>query len=64
MCYLCTKDNPFQPVNGASTIRRKRERALEIKELLQEAGEKGTCDYGEVVVQALRSEQYKLSREM
>lgn len=64
MCYLCLKDNPFDVSTGASDLQRKRERAQEIKRLLQEVEEQHLCHIGDVTVERLREEQYNLSREL
>lgn len=41
-----------------------KERALEIKKLLAYAEEWEVCDDGDKVVEILKEEQYRLSREM
>lgn len=64
MCYLCLKDNPFDVSTNSSDLQHKRERALEIKRLLQEAEEQRLCHIGDVTVERLREEQYNLSREL
>ena len=63
MCYLCLKDDPFA-VKPLTTIHRKRQRAVEIKQLLKEAEEHPTCHVGDATVEKLREEQYRLSRDM
>jgi hypothetical protein len=63
MCYLCLKDDPFA-TKPLTDIHRKRQRAMEIKVLLKEAEEHRLCDIGDVTVERLKEEQYKLSRDM
>lgn len=58
------KDDPFKAPAEASTISRKRARALEIKRLLREAEEHNLCYIGDVTVDRLKIEQYSLAREL
>ena len=63
MCYLCLED--FFSLEMPKTKEKKaKERALEIKQLLKSAEETGVCNEGDKIVDLLKEEQYKLSREM
>lgn len=66
MCFLCMKDNPFAN-RGVSTLVAKRERALEIKQLIREAEESGhdkMCHIGDATVELLKQEQYELAKDL
>ena len=64
MCTLCLKDDVFGAPHDSSSLRYKRERALEIKQLLKEAEDDTLCYIGDVTVERLKEEQYKISRDM
>lgn len=63
MCYLCIKNHTLKMVK-VSESKKKRERILEIKQLLKEIEEYPRCDYGEETIKSLKEEQYKLSRDL
>ena len=64
MCYLCLlQDDPFS-FKSPSTSERKRQRLMEIKNLLKAAENVNTCDVADIEVKKLKEEQYVLSREM
>jgi hypothetical protein len=65
MCHLCLADF-FQLEMPKTKIKKVKERALEIKHLLKIAEDTSdtVCDEGNKVVEILKEEQYKLSREM
>ena len=60
---MCLKDDPFA-VKPMTDIHRKRQRMVEIKFILKEMEDRFLCDIGDVTVERLKEEQYKLSREM
>ena len=63
MCYLCLADF-FELEMPKTKLKKTKERALEIKQLLSKAEETDVCDEGDKVINLLKEEQYKLSREM
>ncbi len=63
MCYLCLSDQFIIEVPTNKTKRNK-ERALEIKKLLKAAEESLACNDGNKIIESLKEEQYKLSREI
>jgi hypothetical protein len=63
MCYLCLVDQ-FHLAVAPSKLDKSKERALEIKSLLKIAETDEVCDEGNKVIDILKEEQYKLSREM
>ena len=64
MCYLCLGSSPFSPINQKSPIEDKKARMVELKKIIQEAEDSTTCPFGDTVIEALKREQYRLSREM
>jgi hypothetical protein len=63
MCYLCLEDM-FRLEMPKSKTETAKEKALEIKRLLKIAEDEEVCGMGSKVVEILKEEQYKLSREM
>lgn len=63
MCYLCLSDQ-FIVEAPKNKIKRNKERALEIKKLLKVAEESLACNDGNKLIESLKEEQYKLSREI
>lgn len=63
MCYLCLADE-FRLVMPKSTLDKNKDRAVEIKGLLKLVETSEVCDEGNKVIEILKEEQYKLSREM
>jgi len=66
MCYLCLQDNPFAIPEDYSdfSTQKKLARAALVKELLKEFESIKTCEDGDKEIEALKEEQYKLSREI
>jgi hypothetical protein len=63
MCYLCLADF-FELEMPKTKVKKAKERALEIKQLLSKTEENDVCDEGDKVIDLLKEEQYKLSRDM
>jgi len=64
MCYLCLSDQ-FIIEAPKSKTKKSKERALEIKKLLKMAEESSlACNDGNKLIESLKEEQYKLSREI
>ena len=63
MCYLCLADQ-FRLEAPKSKTKSSKERALEVKKLLKLAEEDLVCSEGDKVVEILKEEQYRLSREI
>lgn len=64
MCYLCMLYNPFGISDDKSTPRYKRQRIIEIKQMISAIEDKKLCNVGNGAYEALREEQYRLSREL
>jgi PleD family two-component response regulator len=66
MCYLCLQSNPFAIPEDHSilSVQKKKARAALVKELLKELETYKACEDGKKEVEALKEEQYKLSREI
>jgi hypothetical protein len=62
MCYLCLEDL-FRIVLPKAQADSKKQ-AVEIKRLLKIAEDEEVCEMGNVVVDLLKEEQYKLSKDM
>jgi len=56
--------NPFAIADDRSTSRYKRQRILEIKQMMSAIENKGLCNVGNGAYEALKEEQYRLSREL
>lgn len=64
MCLMCIKSDVFGGANPG-TRELLHERALKVKRLLDEiAKEDELCDYGDVIIAFLKSEQYELAKQM
>jgi len=68
MCYMCMiLDDVFAP-KVKSDRERLRERAAQVKKLVNEAetrkAEISACDMGEAWVDVLKEEQYELARQL
>lgn len=63
MCYLCLADQ-FRLEMPKSKVEKSKDRAAEIKKLLKMQEENVVCGEGDKVVEILKEEQYKLSRDM
>jgi hypothetical protein len=66
MCYLCLQDNPFAIPEDHSqlSLQKKKARAALVKELLKDLESYKPCEDGIKEVEALKEEQYRLSREL
>jgi len=66
MCYLCLQENPFAIPEDHSklSLQKKKARAALVKELLKDLESYKPCEDGEKEVEALKEEQYKLSRDI
>ena len=65
MCYLCLKNNPFDIKDlSKDSSQTKRQRAKTIKEIFKTYDLGSVCGEGQVEVDKLKEEQYKLSREL
>lgn len=65
MCYLCTKDDPFQNASQRrSQLDEKKRRAAEIKNILRDIDEDTMCHVGDETVKRLREEQRELARSL
>ena len=56
--------NPFAIADDRSTSRYKRQRILDIKQMMSAIENKGLCNVGNGAYEALKEEQYRLSREL
>lgn len=63
MCYLCLRDT-FQLEMPRTNVIKAKERALELKKILKLVEDEYVCEEGDKVVEILKEEQYKLSRDM
>jgi hypothetical protein len=63
MCYLCLRDT-FQLEMPRTNVVKAKERALELKKILKLVEDEYVCEEGDKVVEILKEEQYKLSRDM
>jgi hypothetical protein len=63
MCYLCLRDT-FQLEMPRTNVVKAKERALELKKILKLVEDEYVCEEGNKVVEILKEEQYKLSRDM
>lgn len=66
MCLLCLQGFEFELPNQTPTVEKKKKRAARIKVLLRAADALMAINYSvcEETIQALKEEQYKLSREL
>ena len=65
MCYMCLKNNPFDASDNSSTPQYKRTRALELKRLIKEFEDfENKCVNTVEAIEALKEEQYRLSRDL
>ncbi len=66
MCYLCLQENPFAIPEDHShlNLQKKKARAALVKELLKEFESIKTCEDGDKEIEALKEEQYSLSRDI
>lgn len=62
MCYLCLRENPFDPKPAPTSLDRKKQRLAEIKASLKDDTER--CTLGEIVERNLRQEQYDLAKDL
>lgn len=63
MCYLCLKDDVF-PATYPTEVAKKRQRAADVKKTLRDAETKTRCGAGEIILEVLRQEQYKLAKDL
>jgi len=62
---MCLKNNPFDASDNSSTPQYKRTRALELKRLIKEFEDfENKCVNTVEAIEALKEEQYRLSRDL
>jgi hypothetical protein len=65
MCYMCLKNDPFDVSDASSSPQFKRRRIIELKRLIQEFEDfENKCIDTVEAIEALKEEQYRLSREL
>jgi len=64
MCYLCMLHNPYAVSTDSSSPRYKRQRLMEIKQMMRAIEGDKSCKFGRESLEVLKDEQYRLSREL